>query len=162
MLQASDNDQLKAFLNSLQGPAMGPANQASSDLEWRMLVKEQGNDLLVGEAALTAIIQGLHATERQWRKQQEHKRQGHPRVSSEKDITDICLVSKSHTRQWIADPESLNKQIKALSTTPAHRSRAHAIFLKRTGRGFVLNVTNEKQTHQQPNVILKYLEADPQ
>ncbi|GHO98755.1 hypothetical protein KSF_088030 [Reticulibacter mediterranei] len=163
VLQESGNDQRETFLSYLQGSAMGPANQASSCLDWRMLVKEEGNDLLVGEAALPAIIQGLRATEEQWRRQQEQKRQGHPRVSSEKDITDICLVHKSNTRQWIADPDTLNKQMKALmSTVPVSRNLSHAIFLKREGRTLVMNVTNEKQTHQQPNVILKYLEADPQ
>jgi hypothetical protein len=148
------------------------------------MVETVGSTLLVTAATLASIIQGLDVIERRWR---EHKeRQQHhgiqaPQPSSassaqktptpsqrthDSEITDILLImddGSHHTfKRWISDPDSLRAYIDAFSDPTSKVKPLQVLFVKRKGRGLAVDVTTGGKDNRQLNVILSYLDADPQ
>jgi uncharacterized protein YjbI with pentapeptide repeats len=150
-------------------------SQSSSTINWLGLVETIGENLLLTAASFAAIIQGLDVVERRWReKNEKQKRQGTPPASpssqktpvSDSEIIEIRLVmddGSHHTfKRWISDPDTLRAYIDAFSDPTSKVKPLQVVFMKRKGRALVVNVTEGGKDNPQINVILSYLEADPQ
>lgn len=161
-------------------------SQSSSTPDWLSLVETVGSNLFITAATLASIIQGLDVIERRWREHKE-KQQQHsahtPQPSSasstqqvstpsrkirapDSEIIEILLVmddgSHHSFKRWVSDPDTLRAYIDAFSDPTSKVKPLQVVFMKRKGRALVVNVTTGGKDNPQLNVILGYLEADPQ
>ncbi|EFH80791.1 hypothetical protein Krac_1413 [Ktedonobacter racemifer DSM 44963] len=162
----------RRFETFLQTRVAQPSSSPSST-DYRSLVKKVGNTLLVGEATLAEVLEGLVAIEAQWSKQQVRPQtsgtqqptapSSQQTSHSPKDIVDIGLGYKDQRHpQWINNHDVLSAKINTLSDPQGSISLVQAIFRKREGRELVIKVIKGEKDHHQLNVILSYLEADLQ
>jgi hypothetical protein len=148
-------------------------NQSSSTTNWLSLIETVGENLLVTTASIAAIIQGLDVIERRWR---EHKAKQHSATASasstaktspaDSEIVDILLILEDgnhHTfKRWVSDPNSLRVYIDAFSDPSSKVKPLQVVFRKREGRALVVDVTKGAKDNKPLDVILGYLEADPE
>jgi hypothetical protein len=150
-------------------------SQSSSTTNWLGLVETFGENLLITAASFAAIVQGLDVIERRWREHQaKRQQQDSPPASpssqktlvSDSEIIEIRLVmddgSHHMFKRWISDPDTLRTYIDAFSDPTSKVKPLQVVFMKRKGRALVVNVTEGGKDNRQLNVVLSYLEADPQ
>ena len=65
-------------------------------------------------------------------------------------------------QQWVTDPDALRTYIDAFSDPTSKVKPLQVLFRKREGRSLVVDVTEGGKDNRQLNVVLSYLDADPQ
>lgn len=145
--------------------------QPPSTINWLRLVETAGENLFSVAVGLAAIIQGLDVVERRWRerkkKQQSSSASSTAKTPSpESEIVEILLVmddGSNHTfKRWVSDPDELRKYIDAFSDPSSKIKPLQVVFRKREGRALVVDATKGTKDNKPLDVILGYLDADPQ
>ncbi|HXZ03526.1 MAG TPA: hypothetical protein VEH81_01765, partial [Ktedonobacteraceae bacterium] len=113
--------------------------------------------------------------ERRWREHEEKRQQQGTQTTSpssskapvsDSEIVEILLVmddgSHHSFERWVSNPDDLKAYIDAFSDPTSKVKPLQVIFRKHKGRSLRVDVTEGGKDNRQLNVILSYLEADPQ
>lgn len=131
-----------------------------------------GGNRFFTDATLASIVQGVDIIERRWSEQRKRSQWDDPRTSSSSslnlpsvgsEIIEIALLMDDNRTRHSFKPETSNFEfLKESLNSTGDIKPLYVIFQKREGPALIMIVSEDGKVYPPINVILSYLEADPQ